>query len=76
MYQRRGTAPDLALAHEFLSDCLRYDVGCAAAWHQLGLVCRALGHRKDAEQKLGMAVGLAAQQPALPFSNCPLLLRV
>eukprot|EP00955_Chlamydomonas_euryale_P069741 360565-Chlamydomonas_euryale.AAC.2 len=76
MYQRRGSQPDLALAHALLSDCLRYDASCAAAWYQLGLVCRGLGHREDAEQRLHVAVTLAAAAPALPLSDCPLLLRV
>lgn len=76
MYLRRGTPPDVAVAHELLSDCLRYDASSAAAWFQLGLAARALGHSAESEATLATAVGLARSQPALPFSGCPLLLRV
>lgn len=54
----------------------RYDPTCGAAWYQLGLVSRALGHRDAAEAQLLTAVRLAATQPALPYSSLPLRLPV
>ena len=59
-----------------LPPTFRYDARCAPAWRQLGLACRALGHREEAERNLRTAVGLAACSPALPFAQCPLLMRV
>ena len=76
MYRRHGTPADLALSRDFLSDALRYDPSCTAAWHQLGLACGALGHREEAERNLRAAVSLAQNGPALPFSECPLVLRL
>ena len=76
LYRRHGTAADLALSRDFLSDALRYDPSCTAAWHQLGLACSALGHREEAERNLRAAVSLAQSSPVMPFSECPLVLRV
>ena len=76
LYRRHGTAADLALARDLLSDGLRYDPTSAAAQHQLGLTCRGLGHREEAESHLRKAVAMSGSEPALPFSECPLLMRI
>ena len=76
LYRRHGTAADLALAHDLLSDGLRYDPTSTAAWLQLGLTCRGLGHREEAERNLRTAVAMVGSEPALPFSDCPLLTRL
>lgn len=76
LYRRHGTAADLALARDLLSDGLRYDPSSAVAWHQLGLTCRGLGHKEEAEKNLRTAVAVASREPALPFGDCPLIVRV
>lgn len=63
-----------AVARDLLTEALRYDPSLAEGWYQLGLACKAMHHRPDAEQHLHTAVLLAASSPALPFSTMPLLL--
>ncbi|GAX75959.1 hypothetical protein CEUSTIGMA_g3402.t1 [Chlamydomonas eustigma] len=76
MYRRHGTPADLALSRDLLTDALRCNPSSVTAWHQLGLACSGLGHREEAEKNLRTAVGMAAESPALPFAECPLILSI
>lgn len=74
LYRRRGNAGDLGLAHNLLSEALRYQPSDPQGWYNLGLVCKALQQRKEAERHLYNAVLLANSAPIMSFSSLPLTL--
>jgi hypothetical protein len=62
------------VAASLLTDALRYEPHNHVGWFNLGLVRKAQGHRKAAEEHLFSAVQLAASAPVLSYSQMPLLL--
>lgn len=61
------------MASSLLTDALRYEPHNHVGWYNLGLVRRAQGHRRSAEEALYSAVELAAAAPVLSYSQMPLL---
>lgn len=71
--RRTGGVGQAAVARDLLTEALRYDPSMAQGWYQLGLACKAMHHRAEAERHLHTAVLLASSSPVLPFSSLPLV---